>query len=348
MENLSPRSRKILKILIERYLHDGQPIGSKTLASDSSIALSPATVRNIMMDLEERGYVVAPHISAGRVPTEQGLRFFIDSLLTLHPLNLEEIQAVQSQLAPLASSEDLVNTASGLLSGITQLMGIVSSPIKQQQLLRVLEFLPLSNQRILVILVLNEQEVQNRIIQTERDYSASELEQAANYLNSLYVGKELIDIRMSLLDLLKLERENLDQLMRTAIDVADRAFDKMGAKNDYVVAGESNLLALVEQQSIQQLSKLFNAFTQKQDILHLLDQSIKASGLQIFIGEEAGDSSFAGYSMVSSSYSVDGKVVGALGVIGPTRMAYQRVIPIVDITAKLLSAALNTHPSVPI
>lgn len=342
LEKLSERSRHILKTLTERYLREGAPVGSKTLANEATLGLSAATVRNIMMDLEDRGYVTSPHTSAGRIPTQLGLRFFIESLLTIHPMDPDEIKNAQAQLDPVTSNENLVSAASGLLSDITQLVGIVSMPRTEQQLLRLVEFLPLSNQRVLVILVLNEQQVQNRIIQTQREYSASELEQAANYLNSVFAGKDLIAIRDALLEMLREDRQNLDKLMRIAIEVADKAFEQQSGKTDFVVAGETNLLALGESVSTQQLRKLFEAFTQKQEILDLLDQCIKASGLQIFIGEEAGDPGFAGLSIVTTPYSVDGKIVGALGVMGPTRMPYHRVIPVVDVTAKLLTEALNS------
>jgi heat-inducible transcriptional repressor len=347
MESLSDRSQKLLKLLIERYLCDGLPVGSKTLASDASISLSPATIRNILSDLEGRGLLSSPHTSAGRVPTEHGLRFFIDSLVTIQPLPHNEVKIVRDQLDVVEPTENLINTASGLLSHITQLVGVVSTPRNEQQLLRMVEFLPLSKQRVLVILVINEQLVQNRIIFTDKDYSASELEEAAQYLNSVFSGKDLLEIRTSLLDLLRYERENLDRLMRTTIEVAAQAFEGCTARNDYVLAGEMNLLTYTEPQSTLQLRNIFEAFTQKQEILQLLDQCIKASGVQIFIGEEVGDLDFKGYSLVTAPYSINGQVMGALGVIGPTRMPYQRIISVVEVTAKLLSAALNPSTSTP-
>lgn len=347
MEPLSERAQQLLRLLVDRYLREGLPVGSKTLATDLSIALSPATIRNILGDLEERGYLSSPHPSAGRVPTELGLRFFVDTLLMVQPPSPDEIQTVREQLDPIVPQEHLINNASSLLSQVTQLVGVVSRPRHGQQLLRLVEFLPLSKQRVLVILVLNEQQVQNRIIQTQKEYTASELEQAANYLNSVFNGRELLHIRSNLIDLLKDERENLDQLMRTAIEVASKAFDQASPQNDYVLAGESNLLAYAEPQSSRQLRKIFEAFTQKQEILHLLDQCIKASDIQIFIGGEASDPNFKGYSMVTAPYSIEGQVMGALGVIGPTRMPYHRVIPIVEVTAKLLSSALNSATTDP-
>ncbi len=348
MKSISLRSRTLLRVLIERYIREGEPVGSKTLAKDASIALSSATIRNIMSDLEERGFLSSPHTSSGRVPTPQGLRFFVESLLTVHPLTPGEVKTVQKQLANSGGTEDLIEAASGLLSDITQLVGVVSTPRREYQLLRRVEFLPLSGQRVLVILVLNEEEVQNRIIRTERAYTASELEQAAHYLNSVFSGKDLFEIRVALLELLRCERENLDRLMKTAIEVVDKAFEgrKVKNKNDYVLAGESNLLA-AEPFNSHQLCRLFEAFAEKQGILHLLNECIKASGVQIFIGEEAKELGFEGCSVVVSPYSIDGQVVGALGVIGPTRMPYQRVIPLVDVTAKLLSSALNQAGEAP-
>lgn len=335
------RSRILLRALIERYIVEGQPVGSKTLASDTAIALSPATIRNIMADLEEKGYLASPHISAGRIPTLQGLKFFVDSLLTTHPIDPQEEKAVREHLDPSGSREGLIEMASGILSDISQLVGIVSLPRRDQQFLRRIEFLSLTGQRVLVILVLNEEEVQNRIIKTERTYTAQELEQAANYLNTVYLGKDLFEIRTQMLDLLRNERENLDRMMRNAIEVADRAFQGYVAKNDYVLAGENNLISMAEPFNIHQLRKLFDTFSEKQGILHLIDECIKASGVQIFIGEEASEHGFDGCSVVTSPYTIDGQIVGALGIIGPTRMPYQRVIPLVDVTAKILSSALN-------
>jgi len=341
MELISQRSRELLKALIERYIRDGRPVGSQTLANDVSVPLSSATVRNIMADLEEKGYLVAPHPSAGRIPTKQGLKFFVDKLLTFEALGMEEVQTVKGQLDLSQGADNLIGITSNLLSDLTQLVGIISLPRREQQLLRRVEFLPLSGRRVLVILVLNEEEVQNRIIRTERSYTASELEQAANYLNKLFLGKELLEIHAALLSLLCAERENLDRLMKTAIEVANMAFQGHTARNDYILAGESNLLSFVEPFNSYQLRKLFDAFAEKQGVLHLLDECIKASGIQIFIGEEASERGFEGCSVVTSPYSIDGQIVGALGVIGPTRMPYHRVIPLVETTAKLLSSALN-------
>jgi heat-inducible transcriptional repressor len=333
-------------MLIERYIREGQPVGSKTLANDVSIPLSSATIRNIMSDLEERGFLAAPHTSAGRIPTPQGLRFFVESLLTFNPLAPHEVRTVQEQLNNGIGTEDLFEVASGLLSDITQLVGVVSTPHCEYQLLRWVEFLPLSGQRVLVILVLNEQEVQNRVIRTEWAYTASELEQAAHYLNSVFSGKDLLEIKSALLALLQHERENLDRLMRTAIEVADKAFEERKIKNNCVLAGENNLWAFKPLNS-RQLCKLFEAFAEKQGILHLLNECIGASGIRIFIGEEAKTLGFEECSVVVSPYSLDGQVVGALGVIGPTRMPYQKVIPLVDVTAKLLSSALNQITETP-
>lgn len=341
MTEVSERSKALLKLLIERYLREGLPVGSKTLAEDSFLSLSPATIRNIMSDLEDRGLITSPHTSAGRIPTELGLKFFVNQLLTFEPPKAAEISRLQKELDALGDIKTLMGSTSQLLSQFTQLVGIVSTPLHEQQILRLIEFLPLSNQRILVILVLNEQAVQNRVIQTPKEYNKSELEQVANYLNAMFVGKDLLEIRKHLVKLLQEEREHLDRLMRTAIEIADKAFEGDLSGHDYVVAGESNLLALGEPVLTHQLRKIFEAFTQKQDILQVLDLCIKASGVQIFIGEEVGELKLKGYSLVSAPYSVEGQVLGALGVIGPMRMPYERVIPIVDMTAKFLSAALN-------
>lgn len=341
MEFVPERSRKLLRALIEQYIQAGEPVSSKALAKDPGIGLSPATIRNIMADLEESGYLMSLHTSSGRVPTIKGIQFFIDSLLIVSRLPSEEIKTVQRHLTPEGRPEDLIGVASSLLSDITKLVGIVSTPRREQQLLRRVEFLPLKAKRVLVILVLNQQEVQNRVITTQRAYTAGELEEAANYLNSAFLGKELLEIRKSLLDLLRSERENLNSLMQMAIEVVDKAFEGANPKTECVLAGESNILAFGEPFDREQLRKLFAAFAQKQGILHLLDECIKVSAVQVFIGEEASERGFEGCSVVTSPYSMAGQIVGALGVIGPTRMPYQRVIPLVDVTAKLLSLALN-------
>lgn len=339
---INERAQHLLKIVVERYIRDGQPIGSKVLAEETGLGLSSATIRNVLSDLEERGFLQSPHTSAGRIPTVKGYRMFVDSLLTVKPLDKTALQQVQQQLTTETNVQNLVSTASNMLSDLTRLAGLVMLPKRERILLRHVEFLSLTENRVLVILVLNEHEVQNRIIYTDRIYSESELQQAANYLNATYAGKDIHKVRKSLLTALQEERKRVDRLMQAAIDVADKVFVQSNEKNDYVMAGQNHLLGLAEATSVQRLQQLFEAFAQKRDILHLLDQCLHADGVQIFIGEESGYSMLDECSLVTAPYFVEDQVVGVLGVIGPTRMPYDRVISIVDVTAKLLSSALNS------
>jgi heat-inducible transcriptional repressor len=298
-----------------------------------------------MADLEGLGFVTSPHTSAGRVPTDKAYRFFVDSLLRAQmpadDLSLEEIRRHLD--LPADSSKSLVATASQLLSNITHLAGVVTLPLTQAASLTQIEFLALSDNRVLVVLVLNDREVQNRIIQLERHYSSEELRRAANFLNEHCAGRTLSQIHKELVQQLKDTHEHLNQVMLDAIAMAQRLFEQGSASEDieYMIAGETNLMELGELASVDKLKRLFEAFNEKRDILHLLDQSLKAEGIQIFIGQESGYRIFDDYSVVTAPYSSDQGVVGVIGVIGPTRMAYERVIPIVDLTAKVLSSALN-------
>lgn len=340
---LNERAECLLKSLVERYIREGQPVGSRTLARDARMDLSPATVRNVMADLEDLGLVQSPHTSAGRVPTVQGYRVFVDSLLTVRPLPDQEVEDLKRQLAPDEDVNLVLESASGLLSEITRLAGVVMVPRREQVVLRQLEFLPLSENRILVILVVNEQEVQNRVIHTARSYSPAELQQMANYLNQQFAGRGLRQIREAVLKEMRADREDMNQLMQNAIEVASQAFtgDKEQS-GDYVLAGHTNLMSYEEMADVNKLRQLFEAFNRKRDILHLLDQALEAEGVQIFIGEESGYEVLDECSVVTSSYhDEEGDFLGVLGVIGPTRMAYDRVIPIVDVAAKLVGAALN-------
>ncbi|QKT04924.1 heat-inducible transcriptional repressor HrcA [Ectothiorhodospiraceae bacterium 2226] len=339
---IGERAQHLLKALVERYIRDGQPVGSRTLARDAGLDLSPATIRNVLADLDDLGLVKSPHTSAGRVPTVQGYRLFVDSLLTIQPLGHEEIKRLRSQLGSEEPTDRLLNAASSLLSGVTRLAGVVMVPRREHVTLRQVEFLPLSANRVLVILVVNEREVQNKIIHTTRSYSAGELQQAANYLNAAFAGRRPQQVREDLIREMGESREGMNSIMRTVVEVAGQVFtEEQASGDDFVLAGETNLMSYTEMADINTLRQLFEAFNRKRDILHLLDQSLAADGLQIFIGEEAGREVLEACSVVTAPYSVNGEVVGVLGVIGPTRMAYNRVIPIVDVTARLLGAALN-------
>lgn len=336
---MNERAQNLLKVVVERYIRDGQPVGSKTLAEETAIGLSSATIRNVLSELEEHGYLRSPHTSAGRIPTSQGYRFFVNTLITTQQFLNPDPSRVEHHLTPDQNQTELVASASNLLSDLTHLAGLVMLPLRERLVLRQVEFLPLTDNKILVILVFNNHEVQNRIIYTDKTYTASELQQAANYLNS-FSGQEFSYVRKKLLANLQEEREHLNHLMQTAVEVTDKAFSRTKAK-DYVLAGQSHLLKMAVDTDLTKLHQLFEIFTQKQDILHLLDQSLNADGVQIFIGEESGHNVLDECSLVTAPYSVNDQVVGVLGIIGPTRMPYNKVIPVVNITAKLLGAALN-------
>lgn len=340
---LSERAQHLLKVLVERYIREGQPVGSRALAREAGLDLSPATVRNVMADLEELGFIRSPHTSAGRVPTVQGYRFFVDALLTVKPLESVEVQRMRQSLDPDLNTQKLVESASALLSGITRMAGVVTMPRRDRMAFNHIEFLSLSDNRVLAILVLNEREVQNRVIHVNRHYSADELQQISNYLNTEFLGKDLQTIRRILVEEMQEAREHMNRLMLAAVEMAEKLLDQEADKeDDYILAGQTNLMEFAELSDIEKLRQLFEAFNRKRDILHLLDQCVRAQGVQIFIGEESGYEPLDECSVVTAPYTAgDGTVLGVLGVIGPTRMAYERVIPIVDVTAKLLAAALN-------
>lgn len=343
---LSDRAQQLLKTLVERYIREGEPVGSRILSRDSGLDLSPATIRNIMADLEDLRLVRSPHTSAGRVPTARGYRLFVDALLTVKPMNSRETQLLQNELlrkleSARGDSQHLMATTSSLLSGVTRMAGLVTIPRREFGAWRHVEFLPLSDNRVLAILVINEREVQNRILEMDRAYSQAELQQFANYLNTHFTGRDVGQVRRSLLDELRRTRESMNDMMSSAIQVAERMFADQRPDEDYVLAGETNLMEFAELSNVEKLRQLFEAFNRKRDILHVLDQCVSADGVQIFIGEESGYQVLDECSVVTAPYQVNDELVGVLGVIGPTRMAYERVIPIVDMTAKLLSAALN-------
>ena len=340
-QQLSERAQHFLKVLIERYIREGQPVGSRTLAKDPGVELSPATIRNIMSDLEEMGLVISPHTSSGRVPTVTGYRLFVDSLMTLKPLNEREVSAMRDQLGVSVDVSQLVEAASRLLSGITRMAGVVMLPRHDHVAYRQIEFFPLSGSRILAILVTSEGEVHNRVIQPQRAYTPSQLEQAANYLNQRFRGQDMREVRRILVDEIKEAHEGMDQIMVRAIQMAGELVQGEPAGDGLLVAGQTNLMDFGELANMERLKHLFDAFTKKNEILHLLDQCIRAEGVQIFIGDESGYELLGECSVITAPYREENKVIGVLGVIGPTRMDYERLVPIVDVTAKLLSAALK-------
>jgi heat-inducible transcriptional repressor len=340
---LDERAQFLLRLLVDRYIRDGQPVGSRTLSREPGLDLSPATIRNIVSDLEELGFVKSPHTSAGRVPTIKGYRFFVDTLLKLTPPRGEELLRFSESLSEASGDpQALALSVLNLLSAVTSLAGIVTVPRRAQTALRQIEFLPLSGHRVLAILVVNDREVQNKILNVSRDFGADELKRASNYLNDYCGGRSLAEIRDLLLGELKRTRASMNALMVEAIEMAQKVFPEVEPAPEFVVAGETNLMGL-DQVADVKLKSLFEAFGRQRDILHLLDQSVKADGVQIFIGHESGYELLDSYSIVAAPYENEDATMGVLGVIGPTRMAYERVIPIVDITAKLLGRALKSN-----
>ncbi|MEM8817311.1 MAG: heat-inducible transcriptional repressor HrcA [Pseudomonadota bacterium] len=337
------RAQYLLRALIQRYIRDGQPVGSRTLSRDAGLDLSPATIRNVMSDLEDLGLVSAPHTSAGRVPTPKGYRLFVDTLVRYRAPKGGELERLQVQLEEKSENPDaLLGSVSRMLSEITSLAGVVSLPRGQQATLRQIEFLPLSDSRILVILVINDREVQNRILHVDRDYDGSELVQAANFINENYAGTDLGQVRDHLVSDLDRVRDSMNQAMVDIVAVAQAAFSPEGEHDaDVMLSGETNLMSFAELSDIETLKRLFDAFSRKRMILDLLDRSLSASGVQVFIGEESGFQILDDCSVVTAPYKVGDDTIGVLGVIGPTRMAYDRVVPVVDITARLLGRALN-------
>jgi heat-inducible transcriptional repressor len=309
----SDRAQRLLRTLVECYVRDGQPVGSRTLTRESGLSLSAATIRNVMADLEEHGFVSSPHTSAGRVPTDKGYRYFVDALLRYQPPDHGELAELKRQLDLRAGDpKALIAAASQIVSSLTHLAGVVTVPRETHAALSQIEFVGLSGNRVLTILVVNGREVQNRVVQLDRHYAPDELRRAAAYLNEMFAQRAFADTP-----------------------------DERDA--DMVVAGETNLMGFAELSNVERLRRLFEAFNEKRDILHLLDQSLHAEGVQIFIGHESGYHILDDCSVIVAPYTQDERVVGVLGVIGPTRMAYERVIPVVDIAARMLGSALNSR-----
>ncbi len=336
---LDARAQALLKTLIERYIAEGQPVGSRTLSKYSGLELSPATIRNVMSDLEEMGFIASPHTSAGRIPTPRGYRLFVDTLLTVKPLAHQEISEIKGAIHP-GHPQRILSHASQLLSALTHFAGVVVAPRRQLPSIRQIEFLNLSEKRILLIIVTSDGEVQNRILFTQRPYSPSELVEAANYLNQNCIGLDFEQIRRRLREELHQLRGDISELMTAAVEVGNQAI--ADASSQYVISGERNLLEVEDLSSnMTRLRRLFDLFEQRTSLAQLLEVSSKADGVQVFIGGESGIDTLDECSVVTAPYVADGEVIGTIGVIGPTRMAYERVIPIVDITAKLLSSVLS-------
>ena len=335
------RAQHLLRVLVNRYIRDGHPVGSRTLSRDSGLDVSPATIRNIMADLEDLGFIAAPHTSAGRVPTIKGYRFFVDTLVRLRPPKNTELQRFEDALRD-PDPQALVQSASNFLSAVTSLAGVVTVPRRAHVALRQIEFLPLSDKRILAILVLNDRDVQNKILHVHRDFGEEELRRAGNFLTEQFGGSDISDVRDRLIRELRETRESMNSLMVEAIEMAQQAFATPEPEGEFVVAGETNLMGLDGMGGMSKLKPLFEAFSRQHDILHLLDRTLHAHGVQIFIGRESGYRLLDECSLVAAPYAAEDDTMGVLGVIGPTRMAYERVIPIVDVTAKLLGSALKS------
>lgn len=339
---LNDRAQRLLKTLVECYIREGQPVGSKTLVREAALPVSPATVRNIMAELEERGYVVSPHTSAGRVPTEAGYRLFVDNLVTFSPLEQVQLAQLSGELSAGRTAGELVDAASRLLSEFSRMAGLVAVPRRRFGTLRHVEFLPLAGNRVLVILVLNQREVQNQIIDTDREYDEAELRQAANFINQHFAGTDIDHIRTRIVELMRADKERMDLLMQEALDMADKALKAQEADPELKLAGESHLVAgLAREAGVERIREVFEAFQRKRDMLDLMDRCGAAAGVKVFIGAESGNDAFAGCSIITAPYGKGGDALGVLAVVGPTRMAYERVVPLVDITARLLGAALS-------
>ena len=337
-----PRAKQLLKLLVEHYIAEGTPVASKALATLPGVAVSSATVRNVMSDLESMGLVRSPHTSAGKIPTQQGLRFFVDTLLSVEPWNEDQVREVEAELDPNLSPVELINTASELLSQFTQMTCLITTPRRNQSHLRQLEFLRLDDERVLVILVLNDRDVQNRVIHLDKSFSDQELVQAANLLNQEFGGRPLVEMREAVMTSMRADRERMDEVLQSALSMAEGALPADQSNNEeqeLVVSGERRLLDFTADTDIARA--LFDAISRKGRVLHLLDQCLKSSGVQLYIGQESGYRPLGDMSLVTSPYEVNGQLAGVLGVIGPTRMDYKDVIPVVDVTARVLSAAMR-------
>ena len=332
---LDDRAKLLLKVLVERYIADGQPIGSRTLSRSSGLELSPATIRNVMADLEELGLIASPHTSAGRVPTARGYRLFVDTMLTA------QRQALVAPQLPAEQPQKVIANAAHLLSNLSQFVGVVMAP-KRSSVFKQIEFVKLSERRVLVIIVAPDGDVQNRVMFTDSELDSSQLIEAANYLNSHYAGLDIEQVRERLRTEVEQLRSQVTDLMQAAVNISAEALSPATQEEQVVIAGQSNLLAVSDfSHDMYNLRRAFDLFEQKTQILRLLDFSSQAEGVRIFIGGESHIVPIEELSVVSAPYEVDGQIVGTLGVIGPTRMPYDKMIQIVDITSKLVSNALS-------
>jgi len=339
---LNDRSQLLFKNLMGLYLNEGKPIGSTTLAKCPDIGLSSATVRNVMADLESMGLIHAPHTSAGRVPTDKGYRLFVDTILTYEPLSAQGEAQIRKELSPNLSQDTLMANTSNVLSGITGMASLVLMPNKEREVLKHIDFIALGDNRVLVVLVFNDQDVQNRIIELDKPTTACELVMIANYLNEQCSGKTLASAKKLLLERLETIRNSTNQFMHSVIEATDTVLsEQIDQKMPFLVSGQTNLLNYQELASADKLKSLFSAFEQHTEMLGVLDKSMEADGVQIYIGHECGNDIYHDCSIVTTPYEVEGEVLGVLGVVGPSRMNYEKVIPKVDLTAKILGSLLK-------
>ena len=341
--SLDPRARHLLRTLIARYIRDGEPVGSQTLARNAGLDVSAATIRNILGDLEDIGLLTSPHTSAGRIPTAQGYRMFVDSLVQMQPLGDGEVARLRAELPAGVGTQALLGNASELLSAMTHFVGVVSAPKREQFAFRHIDFVPLDGRRVLAILVFADNGVQNRVIEPRRAYDPSELERVANFLNTNFAGRPLSEIRATLLHDLRNAQAEMEGLLAHTVELAEHAFIPAG--DDMVLTGQTRLIGVQDLSDLDRLRELFETFARKREILQLLERTLQAPGVRIFIGEETGLAPLDGVSVVTAPYMAGGQVLGVLGVIGPTRMAYERVIPVVQAAADALGAAMDPPPT---
>lgn len=341
--SLDSRAENVLKNLVETYIQEGQPVGSRTLSKLPQLGVSSATVRNVMADLEELGLITAPHTSAGRIPTSYGYRLFVDSIVKTSTLTRHAIDELSDKFYAETDTETLLSHASDALSELTCFAGIVVLPSQSVTRFHQIEFMPLSESRILSILVTEDGRVQNRVLPVDQAFTSSELVEAANFFNHRYKGTTLEEVRHKLIEDMQTDNDEMHRLNHAAMLTASRVISEEDANidHDMMLSGEQKLLDVPDLCQIETLQKLFDAFKTKRDLLNLLDRSMKAEGISVFIGEESGYSALGECSVIASPYEVEGKTIGTLGVIGPTRMAYAEVISVVDITARLLGKALS-------
>ena len=342
IQQLDERAMRLFQGIVERYLEEGEPVGSKSLVQALDLGISSATARNVMAELERAGLIAAPHTSAGRVPTHAGLRLFVDSLLIARPVGEAELARLRAELPkPGAAPNELAEAVSEMLAGMSHLAAVVQVPPAERMTLRQIDFLALSEERVLAILVTSDGDVINRVCHPKRKYSAGELEYAANFLTDVCAGKTLAEARDTVLDDLRRLKSEVESNLALMLEMAEQLTEVDDAAAGLIVRGESNLLSVSEPEQIGRLRGLFEAFAKKREVLALLDQCQRGDGIQIFIGNESGYRFLDDYSVVTSTYEHEGEVVGVLGVIGPTRMPYDRVVSVVDLSAKLLGAALK-------